>query len=192
MCAIEQTGQGIRRSVYLPAGGMRTGKTIKGVVGGRRRAWHSGTVRVASAHGEGGCRWQRLFALGTYLLIKGRRTYLNLELDLDPEWWPEYDIPIGAPSQSAGTQITNLYDATNQVYRRNFSNGFVLVNPTSSWDGSGVTRTVNLGGSYYRAVTSGGGAVPTSGVPTGTVTYQAVTSVTLPPYTAVVLFNAHP
>ena len=135
---------------------------------------------------------ERLFALGTYLLIKGRRTYLNLELDLDPEWWPEYDIPIGAPSQSAGTQITNLYDATNQVYRRNFSNGFVLVNPTSSWDGSGVTRTVNLGGSYYRAVTSGGGAVPTSGVPTGTVTYQAVTSVTLPPYTAVVLFNAHP
>lgn len=135
---------------------------------------------------------ERLFTLGTYLLIKGQRTYLNLELDLDPEWWPEYDIPMGAPTQSAGTQITNLYDATNQVYRRNFSNGFVLVNPTSPSDGSGVTRTVNLGGSYYRAVTSGGGAVPTSGVPTGTLTYQAVTSVTLPPTTAVVLFNAHP
>lgn len=130
---------------------------------------------------------ERMFALGTYLLIKGNRTYLNLELDLDPEWWPEYDIPIGAATQSAGTNIANLYDATNRVYRRTFSNGLVLVNPTTD-----ETRTVNLGGTYYRAATSGGGAVPASGVPTGTVTYSAVTSVTLPPYTAVVLFNTHP
>jgi hypothetical protein len=135
---------------------------------------------------------ERMFALGTYLLIKGNRTYLNIELDLDPEWWPEYDLPIGAPTMSAGTNIASLYNASNQVYRRNFTNGFVLVNPTSPYDGTGITRTVNLGGTYYRAVTSGGGTVPASGVPTGMLSYQVVTSVTLPPYTAIVLFNTHP
>ncbi len=62
---------------------------------------------------------ERLFALGSYLLIKGNRTFLNLELDLDPEWWPEYGIPIGAPLAGAGTDIDNL--ATGTLYRRNFT-----------------------------------------------------------------------
>jgi hypothetical protein len=51
---------------------------------------------------------------------------------------------------------------------------------------------VNLGGTYYLAQTSGGGEVPESGVPTGSVSYQAVTQVRLPPFTAAVLFNAQP
>lgn len=135
---------------------------------------------------------ERLFALGSYLLIKGSRTYLNLELDLDPEWWAEYDLPLGAPTTPAGAGLANLYDVANQVSRRDFSNGRVLVNPTSPSDGTGVTRTVNLGGTFYRAQTSGGGAVPPSGIPSGSVSYSAVTSVELPPYTAVVLFNTHP
>ncbi len=132
---------------------------------------------------------ERMFALGSYLLIKGNRAFLNIDLDLAPEWWPEYDIPIGVPVQSAGANIMNLYDADHQVYRRNFSNGFVLVNPTNPWDGSGVTTTVNLGGSYRRAVGSGGGSLPANGVPTGSLSYQLVTSVTLPPFSAAVLLN---
>ena len=132
---------------------------------------------------------ERMFALGSYLLIKGNRTFLNIDLDLEPEWWPEYDIPIGAPTHSAGVSIANLYDAVNQVYRRNFNNGFVLVNPTNPWDGSGITATVNLGGSFRRAVTSGGGTLPANGIPTGSLSYQTVTSVTLPPYSAAVLLN---
>jgi hypothetical protein len=135
---------------------------------------------------------ERMFALGTYLLVKGSRTYLNIDLGLEPEWWPEYDIPIGQATQNAGTDIATLYDAANQVYWRNYDNGFVLVNPTNPWDGSGVTRTVRLGGTYYLAETSGGGEVPESGVPRGTVSYRAVTQVTLGPFSAAVLFNARP
>ena len=45
---------------------------------------------------------------------------------------------------------------------------------------------------YYLAVPSGGGEVPVSGQPTGSLTYQAVTSVTLPPFSAAVLLNSRP
>ena len=135
---------------------------------------------------------ERMFALGSYLLIKGSRTYLNIEISDIPEWWPEYDVPIGAPAESAGSDIARLYDAANGVYRRRFDNGMLLVNPTNPWDGTGVTRSVRLGATYYQALTQGGGEVPESGIPEGSVSYQAVTQVTLPPYTAVVLFNQRP
>jgi hypothetical protein len=128
-----------------------------------------------------------MFSTGCYLLVKGSKTYINIDLGIGAEWWPEYDIPIGAPIQSAGTSIANLYDATVHVYRRNFDNGFVLVNPA---DANNTTRTVNLGGTYYLVQTTGGGFVPASGIPTGTVSYQAVTSVVLPPNGAAVLLEA--
>jgi len=132
---------------------------------------------------------ERMFALGTYLLIKGSRTFLNIIQGEPPEWYPEYDIPIGAPTQSAGSDIVSLYDPANRVYRRTFDNGFILVN---GQDSTGTTATVNLGGTYYLAQTSGGGTVSPSGIPTGEVTYQATTQVTLPPYSAAVLLNEMP
>jgi hypothetical protein len=135
---------------------------------------------------------ERMFVLGSYLLIKGTLTFINVELDFEPEWWPEYDIPIGAFIESAGSDVGNLYDAENQIYRREFGNGFVLVNATNPWDGTGNTSTMDLGGTFYLAQPSGGGAVPGNGIPTGTVTYQAVTQVVLPPYTAVVLLQQQP
>jgi len=132
---------------------------------------------------------ERMFVLGSYMLIKGAHSYLNIIRNGAPEWYPEYDIPIGAPIQSAGSDITNLYDPASSVYRRAFDNGFVLVN---AQDRSGTTLTINLGGTYYLTQTRGGGPVPVSGVPTGEVTYQAVTRVSLPPYSAAVLFNKMP
>ena len=65
----------------------------------------------------------------------------------------------------------------------------MMVNPTNPWDGSGITVTINRGGSFQRAVASGGGTLPANGIPTGSLTYQAVTSVTLPPYSAAVLLD---
>ena len=135
---------------------------------------------------------ERMFALGSYLLVKGDRTYLNIDLGLDPEWWPEYDIPIGSPTQSITSDITDLDPDGDRIYRRNFDNGFVLVNPTSPWDGTGITRTISLGGTCYLAATSGGGIVPGTGIPGGTVSYGPVTSVTLQPYSAAVLFTSNP
>lgn len=135
---------------------------------------------------------ERMFTLGSYLLVKGGRTYLNLEYGLEPEWWPEYDVVIGRPTQSAGSDVADLYDEAAGLYRRNYDNGFVLVNPTSPWDGTGVTRTVDLGGTYYLAQCSGGWAVTEDGSAPGSVTYRAVASVSLPPYSAAVLLAARP
>lgn len=35
----------------------------------------------------------RMFSLGSYLLVKGSRTCVNLEVQ--PEWFPEYDLDLG-------------------------------------------------------------------------------------------------
>jgi len=129
---------------------------------------------------------ERLFALGSYLLIKGERTYLNLESDMAPEWWPEYDIAIGSPLQSPVAAIDDL--VSGGVYRRDFTNGFVLVNPAEE----GAAITVNLGGTFRRMQPNGGGPVGEDGVPTGSLTYQTVTSVSLPPYSATVLLEMLP
>ena len=57
------------------------------------------------------------------------------------------------------------------VYRRDFAKGSVLVNPSSS------PVTVTITGN--QVVPSGGGAVDTAGDVPGTVTTNAVTSVTV-------------
>jgi len=145
-----------------------------------------GKVIIAQSYATGDR--ERMFTVGSYLLVKGDRAFVNIEVGFEPEWYPEYDIPVGAPTQTAGTDITSLYSSTSRVYRRNFDNGFVLVNPRES----GTAITVNLGGTYYLAKTSGGGILPASGAPTGTVTYEGVTHVTLPPYSTAVLLNAVP
>jgi hypothetical protein len=124
---------------------------------------------------------ERLFALGSYLLIKGDHTYLNLEVSMEPEWWPEYEIDIGRPLQEPVTDIDEL--ASGDVYRRDYTGGLVLVNPAA--DGPAIT--VELGGEFRRVLPSGGGVVPEDGVPTGVLNYETVSSVSLPANSAAVL-----
>jgi len=126
----------------------------------------------------------RTFLLGCYLLIKGRATYLNFDLGLEPEWFPEYGIPIGSPLGGHPANVEALWRAGWNVYARTYSNGLVLVNPTAT------TRTVNLGNTYYRATPNGGGEVPADGdVSAWTVTYTPVSAVTLQPNRAAVLLS---
>jgi hypothetical protein len=124
---------------------------------------------------------ERLFALGSYLLIKGGRTFLNLEVSIEPEWWPEYEIDIGNPLDAPVANIDEL--ERDGVYRRDFTRGFVLVNPVP--DGPAIT--VALGGSFWRVLPAGGGEVLEDGIPTGVLGYETVDSVSLPPYSAAVL-----
>jgi hypothetical protein len=135
---------------------------------------------------------ERMFTLGCYLLAKGERTYLNIDNGEDPEWWPEYDLPVGAAIDPVPALIDDLAVEGNCVYGRRYDNALVFVNATSPWDDSGTTCTIDLRGTYYLAETEGDGYLPESGVPTGTVNYRAVTRVTLGPYSAAVLFTAMP
>jgi hypothetical protein len=129
---------------------------------------------------------ERLFVLGTYLLIKGTHTYLNLDIAMEPEWFPEYAIDLGSPIDPLPVTIDAYFNATSQVYVRHYAKGMVLVNP------SDTAHTVNLGGTYYRATPSGGGLVPEDGSAPGTINYPAVTSVNLGAHQAAIALNALP
>lgn len=129
---------------------------------------------------------ERMFVLGTYLLIKGKYTYLNLDTGLDPEWFPEYTIDLGAPLDPLPNDIAAYLDPTWQVYVRHYAKGPVLVNPT------GTARPINLGGTYYRANPSGGGAVPVDGTSPGSISYTAVTLINLGANQAAVVLNQLP
>jgi hypothetical protein len=134
-----------------------------------------------------GATTDRMFLLANYLLVKGTRSFINLDTGLHPEWWPEYGIPIGSYTSGIPAEISVLYDSAAGIYRRPYTNGQVLVNPSTA------SRTVALGGTYYLATPVGGGGVPADGdISAWRVDYTAVTSVTLEPGRGAVLLNALP
>lgn len=94
---------------------------------------------------------ERQFVPGTHLLVKGRFTYPNMDTGLDPEWFPEYGVPLGAPTDPLPATIATFFSAPWQVYVRHFANGMVLVNPDTA------TRVVNLGTTLWRMTQRGGG-----------------------------------
>jgi len=129
----------------------------------------------------------RIFLLSNYLLVKGAHSYINLETGLNPEWWPEYEIPIGTYIGAIPSNAAALYDAAAGVYRRAYTNGLVLVNPGTT------PRAVALGGTYYLATPVGGGDVPADGDTSGwRVDYTAVTSITLGPGRGAILLSSQP
>jgi len=129
----------------------------------------------------------RLFLLGSYLLVKGKHTYINLELDTQPEWFPEYEIPIGTPIGGVPASISSLWRSDWGVYARAYSQGLVLVNPSDK------TLSIVLGETYYRAYPLGGGIVPADGdVSAWKVTYTPVTHLNLAPHQAAILLHQPP
>jgi hypothetical protein len=106
----------------------------------------------------------RLFVLGSYCLVKGYYTYLNMvgPWSLEPQWWPEYDWGISGPSGS-WTDISELQDAGG-CYVQNYSNGIVIVNPSDE------TRYYTTTKAYSHTMYAAGGLLPEDGVPTGVAT----------------------
>ena len=111
---------------------------------------------------------RRLYYLGNYLLVRGARTYLFYFAGSTLEWYPEWELDLGAPTTTAVT-VDDL--AMGGVYRRDFANGIVLVNPSSA------PVTVALGGTFQHVVVSGGGAVAADGTTSGGTTLVPVTSI---------------
>lgn len=140
---------------------------------------------------------ERLFITGSFLLIKGRHTYLNLDATGQTlEWWPEYAIDLGAPIDPlpSNNDITKFWNAKWGVYVRHYANGMVLVNSTNASDGIAPTP-ITLDKTYYEVVgdvnSSADVPVPPNGIPTNTLTYQAVKGLTVCNDCAAILLN-HP
>ncbi len=128
---------------------------------------------------------ERMFILGTYLLIKGSRTYVNLDAEgLQIQWFPEYGIDLGAATDALPSDIGMFQDQASQAYVRHYANGLVLVNP------SNAVETYSFGATtLYQVIPSGGGLVPADGTAPGSLSTTPVTAVTLQPDTAAVLLN---
>jgi len=128
------------------------------------------------------------FFLGTYLLLKGDQTYLNIDYGGGVQYYPEYQLNLGTPTTPLPSNVSGYL--WNGVYRRDFQNGFVLVNPGST------TYTLNLGGTYQKVIASGGGTMTDSQIDAngnyigGSLSYQNVSSVTLAGGTAAIFLNS--
>ena len=125
---------------------------------------------------------ERMFVLGSYLLVKGSHTYINMDIDMMPEWFPEYAVDLGAPLGTA-SNISGLYDAAKGVYVRDFEKGHVFVNPGTT------AKTFALDATHNLVAPSGGGLVPDSGVAPGSLSLSERTSVTLPAHGAAVVYD---
>jgi hypothetical protein len=127
----------------------------------------------------------RMYYLGSYLLVKEPRTYVNCISGHPFTWHPEWDLELGAPTESAtGEDIATI--AWSGVYRRRFDHGFVLVNPSDE------SASVSLEATAWRAIPSGGGPVNRAGTNDGSLSYEAVDSVELAPWSAAVFLNSEP
>jgi hypothetical protein len=128
----------------------------------------------------------RMFVVGSYLLVKGSQTYVNLEIGFSPEWFPEYGVDLGPAVDPVPAQISDL--TSQGAYARAYQKGLVVVNPGDA------TITYTLPSSMYRVTPVGGGTVPDTGVipPSWKLQYAAATSVVLHPQEAAVLVTSHP
>jgi hypothetical protein len=131
----------------------------------------------------------RQFLLGTYLLLKGGKTFVNLA-GAGVNYIPEYALDVGPPNAALPADVSGYQ--FSGVYRRDFAKGMVLVNPGDS------SVTVTLPTTYQQVSASGGGVVTdaqldSSGKYTGgTLSYAAVTDVTLASRTAALLLTSVP
>jgi hypothetical protein len=132
---------------------------------------------------------ERMFLTGCYLLIKGDRTYFNMleEGDTELVYYPEYDIGIGSYEGEIASTIDELYDESSGCYRREYSNGLVLVNP-----GETDINTGDLGGTYLLVSAIGGGPVDESGNHGGSLSYREVNGTNVPAHGASILLNHIP
>ena len=76
------------------------------------------------------------------MLLKGDQTYLNIDYGGGVQYYPEYQLNLGTATTPLPSNVSSYL--WNGVYRRDFQNGFVLVNPGST------TYTLNLGGTYQQ------------------------------------------
>ena len=118
----------------------------------------------------------RRYSLGNYLLVKASRTFLGSNLN----WYPEWDLDLGAARQTATTVQELLWKG---VYRRDFANGVVLVNPTTA------RVSVDLGAPFSRVEPEGGGLILADGVKRGRILTSKVTRIDVPSKGAEILLR---
>ena len=122
----------------------------------------------------------RLYYLANYLLMRGDRSYLDYFASGPLEWYPEWNVDLGAPVTTAAT-VADL--AASGAYEREFAHGWAVVNPTAT------AATLTFPAGARLVMPQGGGAVDSTGAEPGSVSYGSAASVTLPPATAAIVLK---
>ncbi len=111
-----------------------------------------GKVLIAQSYLSPGDMRARGFVLGSYLLIKGSHTFVNMDIGSEPQWFPEYGVDLGPALGPPPANIDALREAGG-VYVRRYAHGEVAVNP----DDRGRVLAVPRGA--RRVVPIGGGGL---------------------------------
>ena len=125
----------------------------------------------------------RLFCVANYLLVKGSYSFINIDYFMEPEYFPEYDLDLGEPSDLLPANIDNYYDSNWDVYVRHYTKGMVLVNPGTEH------ALIDLGKTYQLGNVEGGGTVRSDGTIDGSLSYESVNTITLHPFRGAILLN---
>jgi hypothetical protein len=142
----------------------------------------------------------RLFSVCTYLLIKGKKTFLNMvgggqSGDTGFYYWPEYTVQLGNPLSAPPQNINSLL--VGNVYQRAFQNGIVMVNGSAS----PVTASLPSGQTLYQVTPVGGGSVNDSNIDASgnlisgfmSLTSQPVSgSISIDAWSGAILMNSAP
>jgi hypothetical protein len=126
----------------------------------------------------------RGFALASYLLVKGRRTFLNLESG-GAEWYPEYALDLGRARSAPPRAVASLR-VSGGAYVREYERGVAVVNP-----GDADVRYA-FPGKRRLVRPRGGGDLPADADVSswGVDTTPVSGSVSVPPHGGVVLLNS--
>ena len=87
-----------------------------------------GKVLIAQSYLSARDRRARGFVLGSYLLIKGSHTFVNMDVGSEPQWFPEYGVDLGAALAPPPADIDALRVAGG-LYVRRYVHGVVAVKP---------------------------------------------------------------
>jgi Hypothetical glycosyl hydrolase family 15 len=125
----------------------------------------------------------RGFALASYLLVKGKRTFLNLESG-GAEWYPEYGVDLGRARSGPPRSVRSLRVASG-AYVREYERGVVVANPSDA----GVRYAFT--GNRRLVRPRGGGDLPASADVSGwgLDTTPVSGSVTVPAHGGVILLR---
>jgi hypothetical protein len=133
---------------------------------------------------------ERLFLMASYLLIKGRRTFINA-IDAGVSgvcFYPEYLLELG-PALDPLPERISRYEWQG-VYKREFRDAVVVVNAST------VDVSVALPGPFLHVVPSGGGTIDDSHIDRdgryvgGTLAEHELTTLQLPAQSAALLKRA--
>jgi Hypothetical glycosyl hydrolase family 15 len=120
----------------------------------------SDKVLIGQSYLRAGDLRARGFVLGSYLLIKGSHTFVNMDTGSEAQWFPEYGVALGPALAPPPADIDTLR-TPGGVYVRRYARGLVAVNP----DGRPRVLRLSTPAELVRPV--GGGALDASAATRG-------------------------